>query len=135
MKVCASCQKEKDLKDFCKDSPKKDGLSVYCRQCHKIRKRNNKIVVCTLLVKYLQQHPCVDCGETNPLVLEFDHIKGKNFNISNHYKNNLSWEAIEKEISRCEVRCANCHRIKSAIENKHLKAKIINELALAGKKE
>jgi hypothetical protein len=57
----------------------------------------------------LAEHPCVDCGETDPVVLEFDHVRGKKkFNISgNAYAK--SDQELEKEIAKCEVRCRNCH--------------------------
>lgn len=61
---------------------------------------------------YLSDHPCVDCGEKNPIVLEFDHITDDKFmNISNMVAKAYSLERIKLEISKCEVRCANCHRI------------------------
>ena len=61
---------------------------------------------------YLLDHPCVDCGEFDPLVLEFDHIRKKRKTISSLVRSCTGWEKILKEIARCEVRCANCHRRK-----------------------
>ncbi len=60
-------------------------------------------------MKYFSTHPCCDCGETDPLVLEFDHLRDKRFNIGSAlpYRN---WESILAEIEKCEVVCANCHR-------------------------
>ena len=61
---------------------------------------------------YLSEHPCVDCGEGNPIVLEFDHISNDKFKeISNLVQEAYSLERIKLEIAKCEVRCANCHRI------------------------
>ena len=55
---------------------------------------------------------CVDCGETNPLVLDFDHVIGeKIMNISDMSRTSYSRETLMNEIDKCEVRCANCHRI------------------------
>ena len=55
---------------------------------------------------------CVDCGESNPLVLDFDHVKGIKIGcISNMVRGSYSLETIQAEIDKCEVRCANCHRI------------------------
>lgn len=54
---------------------------------------------------------CVDCGETDPLVLDFDHVIGeKKHNISDLARSSYSREKIMEEIDKCEVRCANCHR-------------------------
>lgn len=61
---------------------------------------------------YLKEHSCVDCGNTNIIVLEFDHIKGiKKYNIAELKLSSMSLKTIELEINKCEVRCANCHRI------------------------
>jgi hypothetical protein len=61
------------------------------------------------LLGYFATHPCADCGESDPIVLEFDHLGDKLFNIGEAltYRN---WESILAEIEKCEVVCANCHR-------------------------
>ena len=56
---------------------------------------------------------CTDCGETNPIVLDFDHLKDKKYNVSRMIHDGFSWAAIKKEIAKCEVVCANCHRIRT----------------------
>lgn len=70
------------------------------------RKRNTEF-----LVNYLKTHPCVDCGEKDFLVLEFDHRKNKSDNVSNLMSYSIN--KILKEIEKCDVRCANCHRRKT----------------------
>ena len=55
---------------------------------------------------------CIDCGENNPLVLDFDHVKGeKIMAISDMSNKAYGIDTISKEMDKCEVRCANCHRI------------------------
>lgn len=69
----------------------------------------------TLIINYFSNHMCVDCGESDPVVLDFDHIRGeKTANISNLVNNRVKWEKILEEIDKCEVRCSNCHRRKTA---------------------
>lgn len=71
------------------------------------RERNKKYIQ-----DYLLSHPCVDCGNSNIIVLEFDHITNdKKLDISNMSQHAYSIESLRKEIEKCEVRCANCHRI------------------------
>jgi len=54
---------------------------------------------------------CIDCGEDNPVVLDFDHVRGeKKNNISDMVNQSYCFETIQKEIDKCEVRCSNCHR-------------------------
>jgi transcription elongation factor Elf1 len=63
------------------------------------------------LRRYPESHPCVDCGERDPVVLEFDHVRGSKRDIvSRMLYTGCTWSAIDAEIGKCEVRCANCHR-------------------------
>lgn len=71
----------------------------------KIRKEKIK----KWLYNYLLKNPCVDCGERDPVVLTFDHLKDKEMVISNMVGSGYSIERIKKEIEKCEVVCANCH--------------------------
>lgn len=56
---------------------------------------------------------CVDCGINNHIVLDFDHLRDKKYNVSRMIHDGFSWKAILKEIAKCEVVCANCHRIRT----------------------
>ena len=133
MKHCTICKDQKLLSEFNANRTKKDGLQSHCRECGKIRsklyyKRNphkhrkevakRRIRVKAELQKsvfeYLLTHPCVDCPESNPILLEFDHVRGKKtaaISEMTHRRN--SWKAIRKEIEKCEVVCANCHKIRT----------------------
>jgi hypothetical protein len=66
------------------------------------------------VLNYLMNHPCVDCGESDAICLEFDHVRGKKKGNIARMLGNYGWPTIEKEIAKCEVRCANCHRRKTA---------------------
>ena len=67
---------------------------------------------------YKMAKSCVDCGEADPLVLEFDHVRGlKKANIGTMLRTS-TWIKIQDEIRKCELRCANCHRRKTAAQRK-----------------
>lgn len=71
---------------------------------------------------YLQQHPCVDCGEDDIRVLEFDHIdpSQKDFTISRGVADGRGLKSIKAEVEKCEVRCCNCHRLRTILQKHHL---------------
>lgn len=60
--------------------------------------------------EYKRSHPCVDCGEGNYIVLQFDHTDGdKEKEVSIAVNAGWSIDHLTKEISKCDIRCANCH--------------------------
>src|ERR1700759_1907558 len=61
------------------------------------------------LVEFFRTRPCSDCDETDPLVLEFDHLRDKSFNIANGLRDH-SWQAVLDEIDKCDVVGANGQR-------------------------
>lgn len=79
------------------------------------------------LIDYLIKHPCVDCGEDNILVLEFDHKDPANklTEVNKLIKNRSTLESLKEEIKKCEVRCANCHRVKTQIESNSWKLRYL----------
>lgn len=62
--------------------------------------------------EYLLNNPCVDCGEKDIVVLEFDHQDRtlKTAHVSSLVRARSSLELVKSEIEKCQVRCANCHR-------------------------
>ena len=60
---------------------------------------------------------CIDCGITDDRVLEFDHVIGDKVSGVKRLADSLaSIDRIKIEIKKCEVRCYNCHRIKTQIQ-------------------
>jgi hypothetical protein len=60
--------------------------------------------------KYLSEHPCEHCSESDPLVSTFHHVHGtKKNNVSQMVNQGYSLDAIQEEISKTMILCANCH--------------------------
>jgi hypothetical protein len=79
------------------------------------RKNKNVKYLRQYVFDYYKTHGCIDCGETDPIVLEFDHVTGDNVsNIAFMVHSNTSISTLVEEIEKCVVRCANCHRRKTA---------------------
>lgn len=53
---------------------------------------------------------CQKCGENDPICLDFHHLNDKEFEIGISVNGHVSLARIEKEIAKCIVLCANCHR-------------------------
>lgn len=62
------------------------------------------------VLNYLSTHPCSQCGETDPRVLEFHHEHSKEYPISVMINGGYPIPKIQAEIDKCRVLCANFHR-------------------------
>ena len=127
MKKCSLCKKELDISNFAK---KLNGVQSRCRECHSLYTRkhyseNKQYYVDKAKQQNLLQKEksiklilesfasgCSDCGNMDVRVLEFDHLGNKTANISNMLTH--STKRLKEEISKCEVVCCNCHRIRTS---------------------
>ena len=66
------------------------------------------------LFDWYKNSSCVDCGETDPIVLQSDHVGEKSFAIANAAGSGFSIERLKNELNKCVTRCANCHMRKTA---------------------
>lgn len=105
--MCFTCKKEYDREYWAKT---KDVRNERKRKNSKSNIKRNADYV----ISHLKKNPCVDCGEGNIIVLEFDHQRDKSFNVSHGIRAGYSLESIQNEIDKCEVVCANCHRLRTA---------------------
>lgn len=130
---CPRCNSEKPESDF--GVKKNDLRQPYCKPCARdyrkehyranrektvkaviARKKANVVENRKRVLQYLADHPCVDCGTTDPVVLQFDHLRDKKYIISKMVSQGYEWRTIAAEIAKCAVRCANCHARKTAKE-------------------
>lgn len=77
--------------------------------------KRHRVKVRRQLYSFLFDKACIDCSETDPVVLDFDHIdpKTKFKSVAKMLSGHYSWKRILEEIDKCEIRCANCHRRKT----------------------
>lgn len=143
MKVCSKCKRTLPNTSF-NWKIQKVKLSYHCKECSrayvkdhyknnrsyylkKAKARNTKIKneACEYVAGYLKTHPCVDCGQKDILVLEFDHRDkaSKIIEVSRIIRGFGSLKKLSEEVAKCDVRCANCHRRKTEKENKSWKLK------------
>jgi hypothetical protein len=124
-KCCSKCKAVKPLSEF---NFKRRAAGVrhpYCRDCGKeltrshyrrrkrlyldrnLRSYNER----RLMVIAAKSRPCADCGVQYPYyVMDFDHREGVTKEFSLHRIQNATKRAILREIAKCDVVCANCHR-------------------------
>jgi hypothetical protein len=128
MKKCSKCKQEKLFTEFYKGK-KPDGYQNECKACGRERYkeyypknkktylkrgRNYQIHIRKFIQRYKKLYgKCVDCGTTDYRVLQFDHRNNKSFNVSDGPNLSVSIKTIKEEIRKCDVRCANCHQIKT----------------------
>ena len=89
----------------------------YRSDLYKAQKRF-RLTIRKKLFDFLVAKSCVDCGEGDPVVLDFDHKnpKTKFKSVARMLSGHYSWEKISVEIEKCEIRCANCHRRRSHVQ-------------------
>jgi len=113
-KLCPICRPKNQREYHARNQKKRS------KQISEARRKRHHLIR-YYITKYLLEHPCVDCDEANPILLEFDHVRGeKKFSIGNELTIR-SLDAIKKEIDKCEVRCVRCHRLRTAASNNHHK--------------
>lgn len=75
------------------------------------RRQESRTKVRRYIQEYKAGKKCADCGEDYPYwIMEFDHLKDKNFTIGQFSSTTVDIEIIKKEIAKCDVVCSNCHR-------------------------
>lgn len=127
---CRACGESKPWTEFPRRGTNTDRLQTWCKACFsaykaKRHQKNHEREVARIhrnqrarivenraqVDAYLATHACVDCGEGDIRLLEFDHVRGEKLgDVSTMVNTGRSWRMIETEIAKCEVRCANCHR-------------------------
>lgn len=138
-KRCGKCKTVKALASFSRSIRAKSGLQSYCKLCsnsnrmdfyrnnrdHHRRYNQRRIAHIQETLNKLKSVPCADCGnQYPPIAMDFDHLRDKEFTISNGVGLlGLALSTILKEVDKCEVVCAVCHRIRTHNRRKALSTK------------
>jgi hypothetical protein len=101
-------------KDFAPSHPLKRYCSMSCQHVSRYAVQLTKARRLQKMVNDLKMESgCVDCGyRTHPWALQFDHIPNRGKKVLAISKFTDPRKARE-EMKKCEVRCANCHMIKT----------------------
>lgn len=132
MKKCNRCNGTKSLSEFYKNKTKSDGHGTRCKACmsaygkawysknaeeqkkntaarNKVTRKADRSWINSLKIA----KGCADCGyDERAVALDFDHVRGEKLcNVGEMV--GRSRERIQEEMDKCEVVCANCHRIRT----------------------
>jgi len=133
---CSRCGGVKPIDDFPMKSKATGRRGVWCRDCRRAygrdhyrrnkpaymkraRRRTNvdRSRARDVVAEYLRANPCVDCGESDILLLDFDHRErsSKRAPVARLVSTGLI-SVVMAEIAKCDVRCGNCHRKRTAAQ-------------------
>jgi hypothetical protein len=127
-KTCTKCQQSKPLTEFNRRTTSGHRRFSWCKSCtlaagktprgleRRKERRSRRLRLRYAELDQLKAGPCVDCGgRFPPICMDFDHVSGvKLGNVSMMARDGVRWDLVLEEISKCEIVCANCHRIRTA---------------------
>jgi hypothetical protein len=128
LKICSKCEETKAIKEFNFKNRAAGTRHSYCRECGKIITRrhyaqnkrqylNRNLRSFTKRREFARQmksRPCADCGIQYPYyVMDFDHREGEVKKYELNRIDRITTKALIREIEKCDVVCANCHRIRT----------------------
>ena len=118
---CYRCGEVKPVKEFAWRRRAKGQRDTFCRPCRsaygkehyaanraryieqaRVQKERLRRERTLYLLEYFRTHPCVDCDETDPVVLEFDHLRDKLFTVEAALSQR-NWSSILAEIEKCDI--------------------------------
>ena len=125
-KTCSKCREDKELTEF------SNGSGTYCKPCFrtwrqlnrakhksdpnwknrdKPQSKQSRLIRRQWLINYLEDKACKTCGESDPVVLEFNHINPKDkFKGVGELVHQGTLDQLMTEVDKCEILCANCHK-------------------------
>ena len=114
--ICPKCKQRPKSRAYCKPCQSEYSSEWYKNNRDKIiakTKRNSERIL-KWLQDYKIEHGCSKCGyNTHAVALDFHHVDEtkKEFSLYAAQRRRYGMERIKKEVDKCIVLCANCHRV------------------------
>lgn len=119
LKECIVCKEVLALSAYRKTNKSKNynGYEARCLDCMKQYKKERHALknldIRKFLYEYRATKGCFDCGIKDPRLLEFDHLRDKEFNLGKAHVLKITLKEVKREVRKCVVRCSNCHKLKT----------------------
>ena len=134
MKCCRVCGESRPVTEFAMKNRRTGTRATICRACQRAYgrehyRRNRSAYLArgkknkkryrrqnrSRILDYFVGKSCMDCGASDPLILDFDHRDGvEKLDDVARFVGTGKWSKVEAEIAKCDVRCGNCHRRRTA---------------------
>lgn len=131
---CCTCRVTKAASEFYFSNRARGERQKYCKECKTAynrawyRKNRDKQMADVqrtnrrrraegrALVRRMKDRPCMDCGgRFPPAAMDFDHVRGEKVAaVSALVAQAAVLKRLRDEIAKCDIVCANCHRIRTA---------------------
>lgn len=123
MKNCPKCGNDKELDEFPLNKTRSDGHGGACKECQREYTKNHynnnkkqyfirnkrRVKEAKEFMQQIKKNGCCKkCGENRWWVLDFHHNDNKKEDVSKLLSFGI--EMVKKEILKCDILCANCHR-------------------------
>jgi len=143
MRTCSLCKIAKPVSEYHNHKNGKDGLRSRCKECnrtearrhyqknptpYKTRARTSRKHIAAFARDWLRalkgRMGCCLCGISNPVVLEFHHLNQSQKELAVTTSISKGKATLQRELERCVVVCANCHKLchagQATISAEHL---------------
>jgi hypothetical protein len=143
-RYCKQCGHIKPEDQFKSRVARRQTLTTRCQTCLQIKSRSDINPTTTRgkcrarWEEWKAKNPCVVCGESDPQLIEADHLRDKVYQCSSdrYWANHGGVPALEKEFAKCQSLCRWCHRLKTKRERgtQKQKSKIIRQAIINAEK-
>ena len=116
MKLCLNCKINKSLDEFySRGGNRSNEYQSICIVCSKQKSNKHKRQIGNLVKRWKLRKGCSRCNfkAEHSVQLEIDHIIPKLKNNAQAINTSWSKDKLKVELSKCQVLCANCHRLKT----------------------